>query len=136
MPVYVLKNSEGEYFRCEPGHACSRTTTLALAHRFSTKEDAELYAAMLWVFFRWKPVSLTSIKKPQAVLRTELQTYERNRQKLCEESLGKWAVIKQRNILGVFDTFSQALEYGYKTLGPVPMFVRQIAETDQVAHIL
>jgi hypothetical protein len=64
------------------------------------------------------------------MLKKELQTYEANKSELIGKSKGKFAVIKDDKVMGVFDTKIDAIRQGYERFGNVPFFVKQIVEID------
>ncbi len=64
------------------------------------------------------------------VLKRELQTYEAKRNELVNRSKGKLALVKDDQIIDVFDTQIDAIQQGYERLGNVPFLVKQIIEFD------
>jgi hypothetical protein len=64
------------------------------------------------------------------MLKKELQTYEANKSELIGKSKGKFALIKDDKVMGVFDTKIDAIRQGYERFGNVPFFVKQIVEID------
>jgi len=64
------------------------------------------------------------------ILIRELQTYEANKSGLIGKSKGKFVLIKDNQVVGVFDTRIDAIRQGYERLGNVPFFVKQIVEID------
>jgi hypothetical protein len=65
------------------------------------------------------------------IFERELQTYERERQALLEHE-GKFVVIKGDELLGVFDTYADALQSGYARWKLESFLVKQIAAVEQV----
>jgi hypothetical protein len=64
------------------------------------------------------------------MLKRELETYEANKSQLIGKSNGKFALIKDDKVIGVFDTKIDAIRQGYERFGNVPFFVKQIVEID------
>lgn len=60
------------------------------------------------------------------ILELEIQTYEKNRNKLIASSEGKYVLIHKDEILGVFETQNDAIIQGYNELGNIPFLVKQI----------
>ncbi len=60
------------------------------------------------------------------VLNAEQAFYKESRDKLLKEHPGKWALIVERKLLGVFDSPDTAYAEGLKAVGNVPMLVIQI----------
>jgi hypothetical protein len=69
-------------------------------------------------------------------LRREVETYELNRARLLGESLGKYVLIRDDEIVGSYDTESDAIDEGYRRFGNVPFFVRRVAAVDEPANFL
>ncbi|MBS3141587.1 hypothetical protein J4405_05605 [Candidatus Woesearchaeota archaeon] len=61
----------------------------------------------------------------------ELETYEKNKQRLLKDSRGKFVLIKGEEIINVFDTYSDAVKVGIDKFGNTPFLVKQILEVDQ-----
>jgi len=64
------------------------------------------------------------------MLKKELQTYEAKKSELVGKSKGKFALIKDDQVVDVFDTKIDAIRQGYERFGNVPFFVKQIVEID------
>jgi hypothetical protein len=64
------------------------------------------------------------------VLDTELKTYEQNRERLLEESEGKYVLIHDNRILGTFESEMDAINAGYERLGNVPFLVKQVVRVE------
>jgi len=60
----------------------------------------------------------------------ELQTYEARKAELIGKSKGKFALIKDGQVIDVFDTPFDAIRHGYERFGNVPFLVKQISEVD------
>ena len=64
-------------------------------------------------------------------LQKEVETYNAKLPELLG-SVGKFVVIKEDQIAGIYDTYSDALQIGYERFKLQPFLVKQIAPTDQV----
>lgn len=64
------------------------------------------------------------------ILSKEIETYEKNKQKLLKESSGKFVLIKGEEIINVFDTSSDAIKVGIDKFGNTPFLVKQILEIE------
>lgn len=64
------------------------------------------------------------------VLDVEWETFERHREELVGQSEGKYVLIHEDQILGVFESQQDAISQGYERLGNVPFLVKQIARFD------
>lgn len=64
------------------------------------------------------------------VLSKEIETYEKNKQRLLKESGGKFVLIKGEEIINVFDTSSDAIKVGIDKFGNTPFLVKQILEIE------
>lgn len=64
------------------------------------------------------------------VLTKELQTFNAHRSELIGKANGKFVLIKDDQIIGVFDTKFDAIRQGYERFGNVGFLVKQIVEFD------
>lgn len=64
------------------------------------------------------------------VLSKEIETYQKNKQKLLKESSGKFVLIKGEEIINVFDTSADAIKVGIDKFGNTPFLVKQILEIE------
>lgn len=64
------------------------------------------------------------------LLEVELKTYEARRDELLGANSGKFVLIKDEQIVGVFDTQVDAIRAGYERFGNVPFLVRQIVQVE------
>jgi hypothetical protein len=69
------------------------------------------------------------------LLMTELETYKAHKSELLAKSKGKFVLIKDDQIIGVFDSHKEAVRYGYEHLGIVPVLVKEIKEIDTPLRI-
>ncbi len=67
---------------------------------------------------------------PKNILAEELETYEKNKQKLLEKDRGKFVLIKGKEIVNVFDTQADAVKVGIDKFGNSPFLVKKIQEVD------
>lgn len=68
------------------------------------------------------------------LLRLEKETYEANKEKLVAESEGKYVLIKEREIIGAFDSEKDAIKIGIEKFGNSPFFVRKIERIEQIQN--
>lgn len=66
-------------------------------------------------------------------LDTEIETYNSKLPELLN-SIGKYVVIKDEEIGGVFDTYNDALKYAYKAYGLKQFFIKKISPAEQVSY--
>jgi hypothetical protein len=64
------------------------------------------------------------------LLREELATFEKSKPALLGSDEGRWALIHQGRVIGVFDTEGDAIAAGYRELGNVPFLTKQIVPTE------
>lgn len=64
------------------------------------------------------------------MLDEELRTFEENKSELLSASEGKFVLIKENCVLGIFETQAEAIGEGYRRLGNVPFLTREIAERE------
>jgi hypothetical protein len=65
-----------------------------------------------------------------AVLEKELATYEAEKKNLLSGTEGKFVLIRDGNVIGVFDSFNEAVKSGYEKFGNVPFLVKQIVAVE------
>jgi hypothetical protein len=67
----------------------------------------------------------------------ERAVYLRERDRLIESGhLGRWVVIRGEELVGVFDSFDDAMSAGYDRFGLDEVFMaRQVARTDPIIPI-
>jgi hypothetical protein len=74
-----------------------------------------------------------SLPEPLKPLQTEIATYEAELPRLLSAGEGgRFAVIKGDDVLGTWDTYRDALEYGYDRFGDQPFMVQLIDKRDVV----
>ncbi len=70
------------------------------------------------------------LPKMSMMLDEELRTYEERKHELLAEFKGRFVLIKDSCILGIFDTQGEAIEEGYSRLGNVPFLTKEISERE------
>lgn len=61
--------------------------------------------------------------------------FKKNLKDLLENHRGKWAVVYQQKLLGVYDSFSEAYEEGINLANSDHILVRQIRDDDEPRDI-
>lgn len=64
------------------------------------------------------------------MLKKELQTYEAQKSELIGKSQGKFVLVKDDQVIDVFDTRIDAIRQCYERFGNVPFLVKQIVEVE------
>jgi hypothetical protein len=64
------------------------------------------------------------------VLDTELKTYEQNRDHLLGTAEGKFVLIHNDQVIGIYDSKMDAIAEGYRQFGNVPFLVKQILKIE------
>jgi hypothetical protein len=66
-------------------------------------------------------------------LKEELETYEAKRQELLASGEGKYVLIHGKDVIGIWDTYEDALKTGYRQFGLTnPFLVKQISGIERV----
>ena len=65
------------------------------------------------------------------VLEKELETYKNNKEKLLKEANGKYVLIKDTEVIGVFESENDAINMGTIKFGNNPFLVKKISEVDE-----
>ena len=63
-------------------------------------------------------------------LQEELETYAAHKDELLSKAKGKFALIKGKEVVDVFDTSQDAIRQGYERFGNVPFLVKEIVEIE------
>ena len=63
-------------------------------------------------------------------LETELKTYDQNRDHLLGTAEGKFVLIHNSQVVGVYDSKMDAINAGYQQFGNVPFLVKQIVKVE------
>lgn len=69
-------------------------------------------------------------------LDTELRTFEQHKEDLLKRSEGKFALISQDRLIGVYDTKLAAIAVGHDLIGPQPFLVKRIERVESPVRIL
>lgn len=72
------------------------------------------------------------------VLGRELRTYRKSLPELLGSSAGKWVLIHGEEIMGTFESRTDAINQGFRTLGNVPFLVKEVVAVDvpeYVSHV-
>lgn len=69
-------------------------------------------------------------------LARELETFEANRARLLGESLRKYVLIHGEELVGTYDTESDAIAEGYRRFGNVPFLVKRVTPVEEPADFL
>ena len=64
------------------------------------------------------------------VLETELKTYEHRRDHLLGAAEGKFVLIRNDQVIGIYDSKMDAISEGYRQFGNVPFLVKQIVKVE------
>jgi hypothetical protein len=70
------------------------------------------------------------------MLEQELKTYNENKKRLLEEASGKYVLIKDAKIIGVYESEIDAIKLGIQKFGNVPFLVKKIAEIEQTHNYM
>jgi hypothetical protein len=65
-------------------------------------------------------------------LKTEIDTYCREKERLVGESAGKYVLIHAQNVVGTWDSYEDALKEGYRQFGLEPFLIKHIEAIDRV----
>lgn len=71
-----------------------------------------------------------------AMLDQELETYERHRERLLQDSEGKYVLIYRDDVITVFESKNDAITEGYRRLGNVPFLVKEIVQVEIPARFV
>ena len=63
-------------------------------------------------------------------LETELKTYEERRAELMQAHEGRFVLIKDKSVLGCFDSEKDAITEGFRQCGYVPFLVKRVEAVD------
>jgi hypothetical protein len=72
----------------------------------------------------------STMREPARMLEDELATYERHRAELLGSAQGKFVLIHDGEIGGVYDSKMDAINQGYEKFGVVPFLVKQIVPVE------
>ena len=65
-----------------------------------------------------------------AILEDELQTFQRNRDRLLATGEGKFVLIHGDEVVGVYESKMDAISQGYQRFGNTPFLVKQILKVE------
>ena len=65
------------------------------------------------------------------ILEAELKLYEEKKQELLSHDAGKYVLIKNTDIIGIFESEKDAIRAGIEKFGNVPFLVKRIEEIAQ-----
>lgn len=65
------------------------------------------------------------------LLENELKTYDQQREALLGTAEGKFVLIHDHEVFGVFDTDLDAINSGYQQFGNVPFLVKHVLRVDE-----
>ena len=68
-------------------------------------------------------------------LEIEVRYYAEIKPQLLPEAEGKYALIKERELIGTFDTLDEAYEKGMETYGNIPFLIKGIRRDEHVGFI-
>lgn len=64
-------------------------------------------------------------------LKKELETYAKHKAELLVENSGKYVLIKEEEIVGVYESQNDAINSGFEKFGNVPFLVKKIEQIEQ-----
>lgn len=67
-------------------------------------------------------------------LEKELRTYQREKQRLLQDSAGKFVLIKGDEVNGVFASQEDALAEGYHQFGNTEFLVKKVVEFEEIGN--
>jgi hypothetical protein len=120
---FFVMGSSADLQKCLP-----RIMTVATSDAESTVEESWSRLAC-----DWERIQMSTINSSPNRLAAELETYEKHLAELLAEGLGKYVLIHGAELLGVWDTYEDALKVGYEKCGvATPFLVKQISGLEQV----
>ena len=64
------------------------------------------------------------------LLEQELRTYEEQKDRLLGSAEGKFVLIREGSVVGIYDSKADAIAQGYQRFGNVPFLVKQILKIE------
>jgi len=61
---------------------------------------------------------------------TELRAYEKHKEELLSKGEGQFVLIHDDDVIGLYDTESDAISEGYRRFGNVPFFVKEVVRVE------
>jgi hypothetical protein len=83
------------------------------------------------IFPDWR-LSRSDAMQEQELFKNELATYEREKDHLVNGNEGRYVVIRDDNVAGIWDTYEDALKAGYERYGLEQFLVKQIQGIDRI----
>lgn len=74
-----------------------------------------------------QPMSTSPIQK-------EVDFFERHRAELLAQAEGKFVLIKDETVIGIYPSRREALDVGYDQFGPEPFLVHEISKVDETLN--
>jgi hypothetical protein len=68
------------------------------------------------------------------LLEKEIQTYEKHKPELLANNMGRFVLIKDEEVIEIFDTERDAIQHGYRHIGNEHFLVKEILVFDRVAR--
>ena len=68
------------------------------------------------------------------ILDAELKTYEENRDQLLGTAEGKFVLIQNNQVVGLYDSKMDAIAMGYQQFGNVPFLVKHVVNVETPHH--
>ncbi len=68
------------------------------------------------------------------LLKEELETYETNKANLIQTDLGKFVLIKGKEIISIFESEKDAINSGFEKFGNVSFLVKKIEQVEQTQN--
>ena len=75
---------------------------------------------------------VSMIESMSTTLKKEIQTFEKNKEKLLGEAKGRFVLIKDEDVVDDFGSYGDALSEGYKRFGNVEFLVKEVKEDEGV----
>jgi hypothetical protein len=67
---------------------------------------------------------------PDTALANELHTFAAHKLELLAHAEGKFALVHDDEVVGVYDTENDAIAEGYRRFGNVPFLVKQVVQVE------
>lgn len=65
-------------------------------------------------------------ERTMAEIKDEIAAYEKLKEELEAKDLGKWVLLRDLKLIGIYDTFEAAAESAVKQFGTGPYLIRQV----------
>ena len=66
-------------------------------------------------------------------LEKEMATFDDHLPEFLMSSMGKFVLIKDTEVVGIYDSYQDAMTAGYKQFALVPFLVKKVAPSEQVS---